>query len=151
MLKVKGKKYGYPFLMFISTLIIFGIAFTFSSCVPRDYNDARKEKKMHDSTNINNKASEANDGIKLPHPDEISEIIFEERSIAQWYTRNSLLEALPKFEPHKDFHVYAAKLPFQWGKFVLNNRQEIQWSAADANSIQIEGNNKERLFHIPKE
>ncbi len=73
--------------------------------------------------------------------------------IINWYQPAELLKILPKFVASESSYIERA-IPFQRGKFILKNGEEITWMANSADSILLfkesENGRKEQLFVSPK-
>src|ERR1044072_1464125 len=79
--------------------------------------------------------------IELPKPGEVKRVEISNTSMVNWYGPAELLKLLPKFVAAEG--TYGTKaVPFQYGKFILKNGNEISWMANSKNSILLYADSK---------
>ena len=86
--------------------------------------------------------------LSLPKPQDVERVTIKPGGIDA-YTPESLLKLLPHFVPTQGLYL-ARKFP-QSGSIVLKNGTILDWMAWDRCSIELQRDNKVRLFVVPAE
>ena len=84
--------------------------------------------------------------MTLPKIEDVKEIQVEP-SDANWFTPESLLEALPKFVPGGS---YQPKMIWQNGSLELKDGTILTWRASGKNMLMLYTRGGEKYFQLPK-